>query len=230
MIYEFCLVVEDVIEPYPPKWAVMDDLVQPQHKNLPALLQVNKLIGAEARETLYLSNNWRVPIIDTLDSTTIFHLNLELFRSITMAFDSRDLAGSVRARISRDVHLYDYHNYTNPDGRRAREVHARLQSEMIKIWEQASILVKDYMKHARTVTIDVGGLACPSGCCRLRLFRRAAPFHAAFLIDLRPKHMAKRAKKGQPLPRVVIKGCLNETERTQIRDDLGFADENLLLG
>lgn len=39
-------------------------------------------------------------------------------------------------------------------------------------------------------------LACPSGYCRIRLFRRGAPVHLAFLIDLRSEHMAKRAKKG----------------------------------
>ena len=195
MIYEFCLVVEDAIEPYPPKWATIEDNYVPagqKYPNLTALLKVNNLVGAEAQEILYSRNNWRVPVVDTLGSPTIFNQYPELFRSITMAFDSRDLPGAVRAEVIRLAHR----DGNMSEGARAREVHTVLQREMTKIWDQARLLCEQYMEDATTITIDIENLACPSGCCRSKMFRRAAPFHASFLINVRPKNMAKRAKRG----------------------------------
>ena len=80
------------------------------------------------------------------------------------------------------------------------------------------------MKHLKTITIDLENFACPSGCCRSRLWKRAGVFHQHFLKNLRPKTLPKYAEKGRLMPQVYVRGCLNEDERKLVCEDLKIAE------
>ena len=80
------------------------------------------------------------------------------------------------------------------------------------------------MKQLKTITIDIEELACPGGCCRSKLFRRAGCFHQAFLKHLRPKKLPKYAEKGRLMPKVFVRGLLNEEERKLVCEDLNMVE------
>ena len=227
MIYDYCLIVEEEIEPYPPQFEhITEDYYEQTQTNLPALLAVNTLIRAEALPVLYSKNHWRIPVVDTPDSATIFHTYSEHFHHINIAFDQRDLSPSAKARISTKIHSNPTRMYASGDvaGARARAIHSTMQSKMNKIWRLAYSSLLKHLPHAKTLTIDLEYFACPAGCCRIKILRRTTPFFKIILKHLRPKVIAKLAKKGETVPQVFIRGLVNQEERDYVIRELGFTE------
>ena len=80
------------------------------------------------------------------------------------------------------------------------------------------------MKNLKTIVIDVENLACSSGCCRIKLLKKQGGFHGSFLIHLRPKRLNKYAEKGRLMPKVFVRGLLNEEERKVVCEDLKMVE------
>lgn len=232
MVYAYALVVDFEIEPFPPSYAIMEDWdaqVELQYHNLPALLSVNKLVGAEARIVLYGQNRWRIPVHPLLNPPIIFTQYIAYFKSITMVFDQRELSAARKTAISRRHHSKtDFSSASvDVDGARARAIHSEFLLDVNDIWRQAWDSLSLHLGAVKEITIDLNNFACPSGCCRLKLLQiRSRPgLHAHFLKNLQPKKLAARMKKQKlPMPQVFIRGLLTQAERDLIIGDMGFTE------
>ena len=231
MIYEHALVVDIELEPYPPTYTSEEDYdeqTELKYHNLPALLFVNKLIGAEARIALYGKNQWRLPVIPPpANHPNIFIQYRPYFKTVTMAFDQRDLTGYQKTQLSKAVHAmtHDFAGAIDIDGARARAVHHSFLEGIEFVWSKAwRDSMKHHLGHVKQITIDISNFACPSGCCRSKLFRplNRTGLRAYFLRYLQPKALAKL--KTKPIPKVFIRGLLHEVERDMLIKNMGFKE------
>ena len=181
----------------------------------PALLRVSKMIGAEARSILYSKNQWRLPL-DMNISVSMFTQHPNLFRSIVVAFDQRDVSPTIKAQISKREHSStDYEGVAKIAAARARKVHKRLleaqERVCIHAWRLLSV-----MGQLRSLLVELEDFACPSGCCREKLMTRAGVLDCWFLYHLKAKQMNKRQKRGMIVPQISVRGLLSQSERVSI--------------
>lgn len=95
---------------------------------------------------------------------------------------------------------------------------------MGELWLNTRFLLKIYLPYVKTITLDLENFACPGGCCRLRLCKPNGKFYTRFLFMLRGKELKKHFGTGVMLPKVYVKGLLNEQEREMFYTTLGFLE------
>ena len=78
----------------------------------------------------------------------------------------------------------------------------------------------------RTITLDLENFACPGGCCRLSLWKPSARFgfHAAILDMLDRRELERDFGEEGVVPRVYVKGLLNEQENNLFCKELKFLE------
>ena len=185
IIYEYCLVVDYVIDPYPSTYklcqlAALDrrikkgryELVFKPELPTVSILVVSKQFHRETSPILYGHNHWKYPQCwaNTEYYESIFDTHTPFFKHISMSFDWRE--GSFRmnyemmnervnsALLGPDL---EKHNQRQESSHSTAELY--LFDEMS---EKLSYLVP----HLNSLTIDVTLLYCPIGCCRNLVFSR----------------------------------------------------------
>ncbi|KAG7006886.1 hypothetical protein G7Y79_00012g032220 [Physcia stellaris] len=211
MIYGYVLINEHTIEPYPP---FPEDERKPLAPQITSLLRTNKLISAEARQMFYDfspktknadceipiagKNRWRIPIIDTIDSATIFHKHPHLFKNITLAFDQRDLSPAKRLEATKSAHSRPRYS--------GRAVHSKMRREMEAIWWNARVTLCLHLQ---------SNLWKP---------RARFGFHATILEMLSGGQLGRDFGEEGMVPKVYVKGLLNEQEDDLFCKQLKFLE------
>ena len=211
-IYSYCDLIVDVeIIPYPTPHERDSTQYQEEKVCYPsgALLRMNRQISTEALEIIFGRNTWRLPSIPLpwVNGHNIFRgRNLKHIRSLTIVFDQHDLPNSLKSSISRMAHSRELHAPIV-------DVHGQYLKEMVGEWQNKSYLLSKHEK-LQSIVVDLGNLACPSGCCRFHLLVMDGPFFKFFLRDLLPSDLARDcAIRKRTVPTVTIKGMLREEEK-----------------
>ncbi|KAI4256454.1 MAG: hypothetical protein L6R42_006210 [Xanthoria sp. 1 TBL-2021] len=185
-IYEYCLLVEGEIVPYPTEYAYhpyKSDKPAEQQKSCMdrkpdvALLPVSKQIREETCPILYGRNLWRVS--DTYRHPGTFRNLRQVVRHskhIIISLDFRDLDPAYHddeneADLNRSYvfgrcvgdadHMYEL------SSARRRNIHDRRVSKLVESWANKMCSVHSIWFDPETVTIDISNCWCPFGCCRL---------------------------------------------------------------
>ena len=228
MIYSHCDLVVDVeIIPYPTPHERDSGQYQCEQPCYPsvALLRVNHQIRTEALEIILSKNTWRLPSgplpwgrfrlpSGPLLWGNIFTQHPKHFLSVTVAFDQHDLPSDLKSLISRRTQSYPRHDQT-PTARGV-DIHAQYLSEIEDQWENKARLLcwMLIIGQVQSIVVDLEDLACPSGCCRLQLLHMDESFFKFFLQYLLPSALAEEcARHNRTVPKVTIKGMLNQQER-----------------
>ena len=228
IIYSHCDLVVDVeIIPYPTSHerdSAQYQCEQPYYPSV-ALLGVNHQIRTEAMEVIFTKNTWRLPSgpIDWGNFhlppgpdllRNIFFKHPKHFLSITVVFNQHDLPNDEKSQISRRTHSYPRHDYT-PTARIV-DIHAQYLEKIEAQWANKAYLLCWTLLtgQVQSVVVDLEELACPSGCCRLQLLHMDESFFKHFLQYLLPSALAKGcAQHNRTVPKVTVKGLLNQQER-----------------
>ena len=183
MIYEYCLVVDRELNPYP---TLYEDYKHSQmlffdnngeDKPEFALLSTNSVVGAEAAEVLYGMNLWRLSISDDCEfkPDVVWHKRSKLFRRIVSSFDFSDLDLDRLRWISEDWFVPSSTDYRD-DSRdlsniaRGWHVHEDRLMQLTMTWDwKKEILEKVDLE---SLTFDLTNCFCPSGCCRTEVVER----------------------------------------------------------
>lgn len=169
VIYDHCLIIPGEIVPYP-GIAEEEDEVEFEKPTI-ALLEVSRLIRAEARPSLYSKNIWRLsPARDAripLDQDwnplpDVFKNNIPFFRHVSIRFGYRDLTRFYRKAVMSTTlaELYECRKESgNPD------VPTRVELEQIKkdyhedlfvvICAQKLVWLEEIKSHQNLHTVDV---------------------------------------------------------------------------
>lgn len=184
------------------------------------------MFGNEARAVLYSENVWRLPTIrpDTDDPTpTIYHRHPNLFHSVTVVFDQRDVSEESKLAASKKVHA-KCNTSSNGFIRSKAEIHGEYSYLAWMVWSAKLELLRS-LPHLSLITVQLENFACPGGCCRYIALREAGSFYKYVLKGLTPKGLPllfRGSNNGQGNPRVVVKGLLNAAERDLIHGEFGF--------
>ena len=216
LIYKHCLIVSVEINIYPTAHEINTQRFQTSkaQRPSPALLAVNTIIGAEARQVLYARNHWQIG--PNLPTENIFKSYPTLFRNVTMVFDQYDVPEEQRMAIQKAAHSRSEESWDVEDIylTRLRSIHLDCLHAAYGIWRGIQEVIIKLMETSN-ITLDLENFYCPSGCCRSELLRSRADFHDAFLYLV------------EVSPSMVIKGLLNDEERDLIRGDHLWPDNRL---
>ena len=152
---------------------------------------------------------------------TIYHRYPNLFRSVTVVFDQRDVSEESKLAASRSVH----EKYTT-FVKSAAEIHVKYAYLSWMVWSAKSELLRS-LPLLSSITVQLENFACPGGCCRYWALNEAGCLYNYFLKDLTPEGLPllfRGSNIGQRKPRVVVKGLLNAAERELIHGKLGFEE------
>ena len=163
MIYDYCLVVDGELNPYPTYYE-KQELVRPfPRKPDVALLQVCSLIKSEAEVVLYGKNVWRLSYmgIDGL----MWDVSKKLIRQLTVHFDRRDYNCTERLRDTcADWECLD-HDGGDWDVLK-RVCHDSTCYRLIgDVWWSKIFTFSGMMLD--NLTLDFTNCYCVTGCCRL---------------------------------------------------------------
>lgn len=105
-------------------------------------------------------------------------------------------------------------------------MHNKMRREMEAIWWNARTLLCLHLPYVKTITLDLENFACPAGCCRLNLCKPNARFgfHAAILEGLDGRELERDFGEGEMVPKVYVKGLLNEQEDDLFYKELKFLE------
>lgn len=160
-IYEYCLVVEGEINPYPTDYE-KQELMRPfPRKPDVSLLLVSKLIRAEAEIVLYGQNLWRLSYSKA--EYLMWNDATKLIRRLVVNFDVRDLDSTDRLETSLKARLtcYETHDTSVSD-----QCHGNLGAKLIEeIWWWKIRKISQMM--LSTLALDFTNCYCPHFCCRL---------------------------------------------------------------
>ncbi len=161
MIYDYCLLVQGEIIPYPTYYEKEEiGRPLPQKPDI-ALLQVNKQIRAEAADMLYGQHVWRLSYNSTEDS--MWNSSTEFIRKVVVNFDAQDLVSSALITMTR----LENGQEGAPLTKFGDVCHNAGCVELVeKIWSwKIGMIAK--MTKLTDLTLDFTNCSCPHGCCRL---------------------------------------------------------------
>ena len=162
MIYEYCLVVEGEINPYPADYEIVKSRTMPPRKPDVALLQINHLIRAESEVVLYGKNLWRLS--RTGSDTPMWDASRTLIRKLITSFDVRDLDSTTLLflnRFTRNFTDWDYGWEIVRD-----DCHSTSCQYLIdELWRSKISIISGMTP--TDLTFDFKNCYCPNGCCRL---------------------------------------------------------------
>ena len=84
--------------------------------------------------------------------------------------------------------------------------------------------MKHHLGQVKDINIGLSNFACPSGCCRSKLFKplNRTGLRAYFLKNLQPKALAKF--KTMPIPKASFRSLLTLAERDLVIKEMGFKE------
>ena len=204
MVYESCLITRRVIRPIVVQYE-LDDGVRPysawpaEDKVAIGLLGTCHLIREEARRVLYGKNTWHIsgrydkhwspPFCGMgMETSSLWRLNVDLFRSVEVSLDFRDVDNRCRRQVMGAVFRRPRIPSQSPDYSedRTKLVHNLLMSTIFFTWIAKLALVRQMC--LSQFTVHLSDCTCPGSCCRLEKF----VVSDAHLLG--PWH-----RKGQPL-------------------------------
>lgn len=170
MIYELCLVVDEVIIPYNELYP-LDAVDLGFRKNMAAvaLLCVCKIVESEAAEVLYGKNTWRITT-KFPSKKSIWRRRARLFKHVVMTFSQRDVdPESLFIRSQEGQDSYDDTDSETDEPARQRDsmesMHDNVEYIMFQSW-YTRINCMYRMPSLISVKLDVSRLYCYAGCCR----------------------------------------------------------------
>lgn len=171
LIYEYCLVVEGILDPCTPYYEEKNP-ENAKRKPETALLRVNRSIGDEAAQMLYGKNVWRISYKEDdpswPDLTGTRRKNIfRYMRNAVLSFDSRDvdhesIIAISRARFTGQLDPDHAHIAGESD---AEYIHIVREVKQLGAWTWKRQVV-DRME-LKSIVLDFSNCFCPSGCCRL---------------------------------------------------------------
>lgn len=167
MIYEYCLVVQGDLNPYPTHYEQQDNMRPLPRKPDIALLQVNHLVRDEAQVVLYEQNMWRLSagwlLAFTEKSQGWRGGTKNLIRRLVVSFDVRDLDS---AELLKHALLARLGWAQQGSDNRMVMGHDLICARLLAgpWWFKIDFLSQ--MK-VTNVTLDFTNCYCPNGCCRL---------------------------------------------------------------
>ncbi|KAL9000278.1 MAG: hypothetical protein Q9169_000995 [Polycauliona sp. 2 TL-2023] len=176
MIYEYCLVVEGEIVPYPaeheyprfkPERMTAQQCNYMKRKPDVALLQVNKQIREETCPLLYARNLWRIS--GTWDSSPVFEefgRVKRYFKHIVTSLDSRDL-GHAYCDVESQTARWKYVHPSVSIKHRRKKGHTSRALDLDRIWFTRMDFFHGDESNPKIVTVDISNSWCPFGCCRM---------------------------------------------------------------
>lgn len=209
MIYELCLCVDGILDPYP-EWFTSDHIPKIKgRKPEVALLALNKQIRDEALPILFGKNTWRITAkkvnLAEKIARRLGHGEVDsLWDQYGSHIQKVDLkyTRTQHPPESFEEHLY-YAYELYPDdtledrSARADTIHEYVTDDLKPAWV-VMINALDCCPNIETIHIDTGNLYCPIGCCRTNIVR-----------NLFAKYMAE-VKAGVE---VSVSGIFDEEER-----------------
>lgn len=204
MIYEYCLIVEGQINPYPTEYE-KQELMRPfPRKPDVSLLQVNKLIRAEAGIILYGKNLWRLSYNKAEDP--MWEVSKKLIRRLMVNFDVRDLDSTDQLETSLKARMFCYETH---DTSISDMCHSYLGAKLIEeIWWWKIRMISQMM--LTTLALDFTNCYCTHFCCRL--------------VGALEYGLTEPWKNPSFDPVVEIIGWLDETE-AEVITEMGFTCE-----
>ncbi|KAL8671030.1 MAG: hypothetical protein Q9168_004462 [Polycauliona sp. 1 TL-2023] len=177
MIYEYCLVVNGEIVPYPaeyeyprfkPKHVTAQQLNYMNRKPDVALLQVNKQVREETCPVLYGRNVWRMS--GTWDSESTFDQFTAVkrhFNHMVTSLDSRDLGHAYfDVGIQSEIWKRKTLCISSIKDRRKAE-HSSRTMDLDETWYTRMDFLHGDRSGLKILTVDISNSWCPFGCCRM---------------------------------------------------------------
>lgn len=223
-IYRISLYV-GLIKPHP----TSHDSTTLWGKNVPtlALLAVNKKIRAEARPVFYLTNLWQIAIEP--NEQTLFHkVEPWLFQDLIIVLSGDDGPHLDRMSTAGNIHSTPDDELFGPNATLTEDekrevrwelIHDEYLKDVLLAWNAKVKLLLEDLSYAKSVMVDLYGLHCPAGCCRISVFEEA-PIRR-LLESLRREDSAFVHGK----PEITFCGLLAEAERTLLFEVYGFEKE-----
>ena len=209
MIYELCLCVEDVLDPYPGPFNVYDAHVHKTCRPTVALLALNKDIRSQALPILFRKNTWDVSeeVImvlrdddeaeDEYGNTLWYHYGSYIQKG-AVKYTYRAVAVYSTRRAIWDAH--DEGVVLNTSNERMHWIHEQLRLELEESWACIQVAMTN-CHNMKSLTINIDDLYCPFGCCRTNIVFN---LFSQYIPALKPKVF------------VAIQGCRNDKERESI--------------
>lgn len=192
MIYKYCLIHHEDIDPHPPNYNAPLIKAQDKHtwalikgfkrrlnerigfsKEWPSvsLLGVNKAIRHEAATILFGKNVWWISDVD-VHGMNIWETYRHYFRHIATSFDMRDVTGNQLLAVSNKVLergiVGDEEASVSCESPITRKhTHDLRIATMRSIWLFKVKLLQNMQLHS--LVLDVDNLLCPSACCRVSM-------------------------------------------------------------
>ena len=161
MIYEYCLIADSAIDPYPMIYEQPElGPYRPRNPDV-ALLRVNKSIGAEAAVVLYEKNTWKLSYNEASD--LLWEASKHHIRKLIISFDVRDLDSTYRLEIA--VAARESPKFPTSINLR-EECHERGIISLVhdRWWWKMD---KTFEMRLTDLHLDFTNCYCPVGCCRL---------------------------------------------------------------
>ena len=157
MIYEYCLVVEGEINPYPTDYE-RNELMRPfPRKPDVALLQVSSVVQAEAKIVLFGKNLWRLSYNKKNDP--MWDAYGELVRKLIISFDVRDLDSNDRLQTA----IFEWGYQDNWEDLKDK-CHNQACNDLIDdVWWWKISRISEMMLTG--LILDFTNCYCPNGCC-----------------------------------------------------------------
>ncbi|KAL8800039.1 MAG: hypothetical protein Q9200_007367 [Gallowayella weberi] len=235
LIYEKCLVVEGIINPYPVCYQEQHVVLRGQIRPSVALLRVSKQVACEARAILYGKNTWQLnqgasfyhP--DRLVTTPKpfwgrfmeygFHYKVG---HVMVSFDFRDIDQNSLVSIYSSRYWAEVLSQpgSHSEAVRSQNAHDNRCVLLSAIWlhkiEVLTFLVTSKRPIER-LTLDLSNCYCPGGCCRLATWVLRMLKSTTYVRDAFRSAYIKRLQRTKP----TITGLLNESEKKYFLDE-GF--------
>ena len=233
MIYEYCLIVDHVIDPYPSayefcKEAVLDRSIKKGYgervskPELPtvSILRVSVQLHREASPILYGKNCWKHPqwLWNTDINKSVLHTHQEFFKDMKMCFDWREgtfwnnymmmeddrvVRDQATPQMEREDHEYRQHALHRPQAT-YNFIYSRLD-------------LSHLLRYLDSLVIDVAFLYCSVGCCRAKVINDL--FQSEIVQPLVKNILRSRIKT------VKIVGLRNELEEELVYGKWGFQED-----
>lgn len=166
IIYGYCLVVNDIINPYPTVYERPVNIRVFNDNNLWLdLLLINRQIKEEAVPILYGRNRWVMPSMRE-HHETIFMEYGQLFRSVVFNLDFRDVNEKCRLDRVKDSHNTQLALPLATPQQRFEYLHEVTHIEMDYKFRRIHDLRTVTYSDLQNAVLDLSTFYCPIGCCR----------------------------------------------------------------
>jgi len=184
-----------------------------------ALLRVNKQISKEAATILYGDNTWRIPDSDHyVRGLEIYLDHGHLFRHITIHLDRRDTDElDTTPGIERNYE----HWASSTMEERMKSIHNHRLDVLKRSTYCRGLMIIADMTRIHSLVLVIGGLYCPSQCCRLDLINDLYDDFLCMFVP-HPRTGLMAAMCPQSLKEVRVSGLKSQAEKDLVYGEWGI--------